>query len=159
MKITHAALCTWSYDDAPEHFDVCRSAMDEFVRREGWTSAEYFDVVPAGEEPSLRPKRDELMDAVRDGRVGAVVVESIGSIAESHCHLATLIEEFAAHDVRFLSLEPCEHLDTATPEGRRFVATMREAFPAPPAPRCAVSFHCRCVAEHAVPFRSARGRR
>ena len=76
---------------------------------------EYVDHGVSGAKDS-RPALDEMLEAVRLRRVGAVVVTKLDRLARSVRHLITLAAELEALGVDLVVLD--QAIDTGTPAGR-----------------------------------------
>jgi DNA invertase Pin-like site-specific DNA recombinase len=75
---------------------------------------EYVDVASGVKES--RPRLDELLADARKRRFDAIVVWKLDRLGRSLKHLITLIEEFQALGVQFISYT--EGMDTTTPSGK-----------------------------------------
>lgn len=75
---------------------------------------EYVDIVSGVKES--RPQLDQLMEDARKRRFDAVVVWKLDRLGRSLKHLITLIDEFQALGVQFISYT--EGMDTTTPAGK-----------------------------------------
>jgi site-specific DNA recombinase len=92
---------------------------DALITAKGWENAGYFeDVGKSGWDPKVyRPGFEEMMTAVRQRRVDAVVVYSLSRLTRQGALEAVKInEELVGYGVRFVSVEE-PYLDTSTPMG------------------------------------------
>jgi len=83
---------------------------------QGWKVQRVY--VDAGVSGALasRPALDELLGAVRAGRIEVVLVAKLDRLGRSAGHLSPLLEELDERDVAFVSL--AEQWDTSTAAGR-----------------------------------------
>lgn len=87
-----------------------------YVEKRGWTLVgEYVDEGVSGTKDS-RPQLNEMMAAVRKGRVDAVCVWRFDRFARSTKHLVTALDEFRDLNVDFVSLH--EQISTDSALGR-----------------------------------------
>ena len=116
-KATRAAL--YGRVSTSGHGQDVELQLDELrqvARQRGWdVVGEYVDNGVSGGKRS-RPALDELMDAVREGRVDVVAVWRFDRAARSVGHLVGLLEEFRQREVEFVSIR--EAIDTSTATGR-----------------------------------------
>lgn len=80
----------------------------------GWQAEEYVDT-GSGSSRDL-PERSRMLEAVRRGKVSAVLVWRFDRFARSTQQLVDAMEEFRSRGVEFVSLR--EGIDTTTPAGR-----------------------------------------
>lgn len=90
------------------------AAMRDYVRKRGWqVAAEIKDV---GSGATLRPQREELLQAARRREIDCVLVWRLDRWGRSLVDLVTTLRELMALGVGFVSLS--EALDMTTPSGR-----------------------------------------
>jgi DNA invertase Pin-like site-specific DNA recombinase len=63
-----------------------------------------------------RPGLQRILEGVRSGEIGSVVILKLDRLTRSTRDLADLLELFAKHEVALVSV--CEHIDTQTAGGR-----------------------------------------
>ena len=90
------------------------SAMRQYVRKRGWTTA--LEVKEVGSGGALRQKREELLAAARRREVDVIVVWRLDRWGRSVVDLVTTLQELSSVKVGFVSLT--EALDLTTPSGR-----------------------------------------
>jgi DNA invertase Pin-like site-specific DNA recombinase len=96
--------------------DLQLAEIREYAGRRGWTVAgEYLDLGVSGSKES-RPELNRLVKDAHARRFDAVVVWKLDRLGRSLKHLVTMIEDFAAYGVSFVSLR--DNLDLSTPTGR-----------------------------------------
>lgn len=88
--------------------------MRDYAKRRGWTVAAVVEDVGSG--ASQRPKREELIRAARRRELDVVVVWRLDRWGRSLVDLIGTLQELAATQVGFVSLN--EALDLTTPGGR-----------------------------------------
>lgn len=76
---------------------------------------EFADAAISGMKAS-RPEFDQMMNLVRNGEIGTVLVYSFSRFARSTKHLIDSLEEFNRLGVAFIS--KTEQIDTSTPIGK-----------------------------------------
>lgn len=87
-----------------------------YVEKRGWSLVgEYVDTGISGTKDS-RPQLNEMMSAVRKGKVDVVAVWRFDRFARSTKHLVTALDEFRDLNVAFVSLQ--ENLDFSSHLGR-----------------------------------------
>ena len=89
-------------------------AMREYVRKRGWQVA--VAVKDVGSGATLRPQREQLVQAARRREVDVVLVWRLDRWGRSLVDLVTTLQELMALGVGFVSLS--EALDMTTPSGR-----------------------------------------
>jgi putative DNA-invertase from lambdoid prophage Rac len=90
------------------------SAMHDYATRRGWKIAIEIKDVDSG--ATLRPQREELLDAARRREIDIVLVWRLDRWGRSLVDLVTTLQELMALGVGFVSLS--EALDMTTPSGR-----------------------------------------
>jgi DNA invertase Pin-like site-specific DNA recombinase len=90
------------------------AAMRDYVAKRGWKTA--LEVQEVGSGAILRPKREELLKAVRRRELDRIVVWRLDRWGKSLLDLIGTLQELASLDVGFVSLS--EALDLTTPSGR-----------------------------------------
>jgi putative DNA-invertase from lambdoid prophage Rac len=90
------------------------SAMRQYVRKRGWTTA--FEVKEVGSGGEMRQKREELLAAARRREVDVIIVWRLDRWGRSVVDLVTTLQELSSVKVGFVSLT--EALDLTTPSGR-----------------------------------------
>ncbi|MEU1414745.1 recombinase family protein [Streptomyces sp. NPDC005731] len=106
-------------DDSASSPEAQRTKCEALITAKGWDNAGHFaDVGKSGWDPKVvRPEFEEMMSAVRAGRVDTVVVFSLSRLTRQGALEAMLInEELARHGVLLVSVEE-PYLDTSTPMG------------------------------------------
>ncbi len=88
--------------------------MRKYVKDRGWTVS--LEVKDIGSGASSRPKREEIMLAVRRREVDTVIVWKLDRWGRSVVDLVTTLKELGDLGVGFISLT--EALDLTTPTGR-----------------------------------------
>ena len=99
-------------DQAPENQ---LTELRRYVDARGWTAQEYVDHGVSGAK-ERRPALDQLIRDARRRRFDTVVCWRIDRLGRSLKHLVTLLDEFQALGVSFISLG--EGIDLGTPAGR-----------------------------------------
>jgi DNA invertase Pin-like site-specific DNA recombinase len=101
---------------ADQHVENQTQELRRYVTARGWTLArEYADSGVSGAATS-RPALDELLRDAKRRRFDAVVVWSLDRLGRNLKHLITLLDDFQALGIAFISLK--EGLDWTTPAGR-----------------------------------------
>jgi len=90
------------------------SAMHDYAARRGWQVAIEIKDVRSG--ATLRPQREELVQAARRREIDIVLVWRLDRWGRSLVDLVTTLQELVAIGVGFVSLS--EALDMTTPSGR-----------------------------------------
>jgi len=88
----------------------------EKCEKEEW-EYKVFQEFASGAKES-RPKLNEMMQEIRDGKFDAVLVWRLDRLGRSLKHLLQLIEEFKSKSISFISM--MEGFDTSTPQGELF---------------------------------------
>lgn len=90
--------------------------LRRYAEARGWTiSREYVDIGVSGAK-DRRPALDQLVADAKRRRFDVLVVWRLDRLGRSLKHLITLLEEFAALSVAFVSLS--EGIDATTPAGK-----------------------------------------
>jgi DNA invertase Pin-like site-specific DNA recombinase len=101
---------------ADQHVENQAQELRRYVEARGWTLArEYADSGVSGAATS-RPALDGLLRDAKRRRFDAVVVWSLDRLGRNLKHLITLLDDFQALGIAFISLK--EGLDWTTPAGR-----------------------------------------
>jgi len=90
------------------------SAMQDYATRRGWQVA--TEIKDVGSGATLRPQREELLDAARRREIDVVLVWRLDRWGRSLVDLVTTLQELVSLGVGFVSLS--EALDMTTPSGR-----------------------------------------
>jgi putative DNA-invertase from lambdoid prophage Rac len=90
------------------------SAMHDYASRRGWAVA--IEIKDVGSGATLRPQREELLDAARRREIDVVLVWRLDRWGRSLVDLVTTLQELVSLGVGFVSLS--EALDMTTPSGR-----------------------------------------
>ena len=96
----------------------------EALTQKGVDPENFYTDKQSGKDTN-RPALKELLAYVRRG--DCVVTESISRIARNTKDLLSIIEQFQAKSVEFISLK--ENIDTATPQGQPLLLVCREQEP------------------------------
>jgi DNA invertase Pin-like site-specific DNA recombinase len=86
-----------------------------YVEARGWSSHEYVDTGVSGAK-DRRPALDNLVSDARRRRFDVVVCWRLDRLGRNLKHLITLLEDFQALGIAFVSL--AEGIDATTPAGR-----------------------------------------
>jgi len=116
----HVALyarCS-THDQEPENQ---LAELRRYVAARGWTAVEYTDRGVSGAK-DRRPALDELLAAARRRKIDAIVCWRLDRLGRNLRHLVLLLEELAALNVGFISLN--EGIDFATAAGRLQMAVL-----------------------------------
>jgi DNA invertase Pin-like site-specific DNA recombinase len=89
--------------------------LRRYVEARGWAPMEYVDVGVSGAK-DRRPALDELVTDAKRRRFDVLVVWRLDRLGRSLKHLITLLDEFVALGVAFVSLS--EGIDATTPAGK-----------------------------------------
>jgi DNA invertase Pin-like site-specific DNA recombinase len=89
--------------------------LRRYVQARGWEPVEYVDEGVSGTRES-RPALDRLVADVRRRKVDVVVCWALDRLGRSLRHLITLLDDFQALGVAFISLR--ESIDCTTPAGK-----------------------------------------
>src|SRR5438445_11546038 len=89
--------------------------LRRYVGARGWTSTEYVDRGVSGAK-DRRPALDRLLIDARRRRFDVAVVWRLDRLGRNLRHLITLLEEFQALGIAFVSLN--EGIDATTPAGK-----------------------------------------
>lgn len=94
-------------------------AINELVARRGWTLTEMFLDAGISGARDRRPALDRLLAAARRREFDAVVTWKTDRLARSLPHLVTMLADFAALGIKFISVT--EPFDTSVPTGELMV--------------------------------------
>lgn len=101
---------------ADQHVENQAEELQRYVAARGWVlTREFADAGVSGAAQS-RPGLDELLREAKRRRFDAVLVWSLDRLGRNLKHLITLLDEFQALGIAFISLK--EGLDWTTPAGR-----------------------------------------
>ena len=89
--------------------------LRRYVEARGWASTEYVDRGISGSK-DRRPALDQMLTDARRRRIDVVICWRLDRLGRNLKHLVTLIEEFQALGVAFVSLG--EGIDCTTPAGK-----------------------------------------
>ena len=128
-KNTHpaavACYCRVSTENQIENYsiDEQRERLEAFCKAKGWAQPEMF-VDPGFSGGTLdRPALRSLLDEVKHGKFGTVVVYKLDRLSRSQKDTLYLIEDvFNKHNVSFVSV--CENFDTGTPFGKAMIGIL-----------------------------------
>ena len=101
-----------TFDQEPENQ---LAELRRYVEARGWTAKEYVDRGVSGAKVR-RPALDQLLANARRRRFDVVVVWRLDRLGRNLRHLITLLEEFQALGIAFVSLN--EGIDATTPAGK-----------------------------------------
>jgi DNA invertase Pin-like site-specific DNA recombinase len=101
-----------TYEQEPENQ---LEELRRYAKARGWESLEFVDRGISGSK-DRRPALDQLVALAKRKKVDAVVVWRLDRLGRSLRHLVTLVEEWSALGVDFISLG--EAIDTTTPAGK-----------------------------------------
>lgn len=90
------------------------SAMRDYVRKRGWQVG--IAIKDIGSGATLRPQREDLLQAARRREIDCVLVWRLDRWGRSLVDLVSTLQELMALGVGFISLS--EALDMTTPSGR-----------------------------------------
>lgn len=85
-----------------------------YAKARGWTALEYADTISGSTDS--RPALDALLADARRRRIDVVVVWRLDRLGRNLRHLLTVVEEFTALGIAFVSLG--EGIDCTTPAGK-----------------------------------------
>jgi DNA invertase Pin-like site-specific DNA recombinase len=97
---------------------TCENQLAElrkYVETRGWTAQEYLDEGVSGAK-DRRPALDAMVKDARRRRFDVIVCWRLDRLGRNLKHLITLLEDFEALGVAFVSL--AEGIDATTPAGR-----------------------------------------
>lgn len=100
-----------------QQFRNCR----RYCEAEGWDYDEYAEIGVSGSKTS-RTELDRMLQRMRAGEYGAVVVWKLDRLGRSTIHLLQLLEEFRNRDVQLIVTTM--GLNTNKPEGRFFFSVI-----------------------------------
>jgi DNA invertase Pin-like site-specific DNA recombinase len=89
--------------------------LRRYVEARGWTALEFVDEGVSGARES-RPALDQMLKDARHRRFDVVLCWRLDRLARSLKHLVTMVEEFQALGIAFVSLT--ESIDATTPGGK-----------------------------------------
>jgi DNA invertase Pin-like site-specific DNA recombinase len=89
--------------------------LRRYVEARGWTAVEYVDKGVSGSK-DRRPALDQLLRDAKRRKFAVVVCWRLDRLGRNLRHLITLLEEFQALGVAFVSL--AEGIDATTPAGK-----------------------------------------
>jgi DNA invertase Pin-like site-specific DNA recombinase len=101
-----------TFDQEPENQ---LAELRRYVQARGWTAAEYVDRGVSGAK-ERRPALDTMLKAARRRQVDVIVCWRLDRLGRSLKHLITVLDEFQALGVAFVSLN--EGVDGTTPAGK-----------------------------------------
>jgi DNA invertase Pin-like site-specific DNA recombinase len=101
-----------TFDQEPENQ---LAEVRRYITARGWTAVEYVDRGVSGAK-DRRPALDQLLTDARRRRFDVVVVWRLDRLGRNLRHLITLLEEFQALGIAFVSLN--EGIDATTPAGK-----------------------------------------
>ena len=120
-----ACYCRVSTENQTENYsiDEQRERLEAFCKARGWDRPEMY-VDPGFSGGSLdRPALRSLLDGVKHGRFGTVVVYKLDRLSRSQKDTLWLIEDvFNRYNVSFVSV--CENFDTGTPFGKAMIGIL-----------------------------------
>lgn len=87
----------------------------QYVERRGWTAVEFVDRGVSGAK-DRRPALDEMLKAAKRRRFDVLVCWRLDRLGRNLKHLITLLDDFQALGVAFVSLQ--EGIDATTPAGK-----------------------------------------
>lgn len=99
-----------------ESLGMQRAQLEAYCKSQGITEFRHYTETGKSAKDTNRPQLRQLLQAVRSGKVAAVVVTRLDRITRSILDLWKLIREFHQHQVDFVSL--AERIDTEGPAGR-----------------------------------------
>jgi DNA invertase Pin-like site-specific DNA recombinase len=101
-----------TFDQEPENQ---LAEIRRYIAARGWTAEEYVDRGVSGAK-DRRPALDRLLVDARRRRFDVVVVWRLDRLGRNLRHLITLLEEYQALGIAFVSLN--EGIDATTPAGK-----------------------------------------
>lgn len=108
-----------SDDRGGEALGIARQRRDgrALAARRGWTVAgEFVDNDVSATRAKRRPAYEDLLDAIRDGRVKAVIVWDVDRLTRKPAELETFIDLAERHGVQLASVGG--EIDLSTPQGQ-----------------------------------------
>lgn len=122
---TVACYCRVSTENQIENYsiDEQRERLEAFCKAKGWSKPEMF-IDPGFSGGSLeRPALRSLLEDVKRGKFGTVVVYKLDRLSRSQKDTLYLIEDvFNKYGVSFVSV--CENFDTGTPFGKAMIGIL-----------------------------------
>jgi putative DNA-invertase from lambdoid prophage Rac len=106
-----ARVSTVDQQSIPMQLEAAR----KYCADRGWIVVKEVEEEQSG-KLSKRPKRDQIIDLARKGKIDVVVVWKLNRWGRSTIDIMLTINEMLAWNVAFVSI--CEHLDFTTPVGR-----------------------------------------
>ena len=101
-----------TFDQEPENQ---LQELHRYVEARAWSAVDYVDRGVSGAK-DRRPALDRLLAEARRRRFDVVVVWRLDRLGRNLRHLITMLEEFAALGIAFVSLN--EGIDATTPAGK-----------------------------------------
>lgn len=114
-KRTHRAAIYARVSTLEQTSENQLAELRRFAEARGWTAQEYVDNGVSGTKEH-RPALDQLNRDARRRRFDVVVCWRLDRLGRSLKHLITLLEDFQALGIAFVSL--AEGIDATTPAGR-----------------------------------------
>ncbi len=114
-----------STDNQLENYSIEEQTgrLRAFCAARGWTLLRIYTDGGYSGGNTNRPALQEMLSAIREGSVGAVVVYKLDRLSRSQKDTLSLIEdEFLAHKTDFVSIN--ENFDTSTPFGRAMIGLL-----------------------------------
>lgn len=103
-----------------QNLDQQTAPCIENCKRNGW-SYEVFQEKISGAKDT-RPQLDVMLQRVRAGEFGAVMVWKLDRLGRSTIHLIQLVEEFRNRGVQFIALT--QGIDTSSAQGKFFLTVL-----------------------------------
>lgn len=120
-----ACYCRVSTENQIENYsiDEQKERLEAFCKAKGWSKPEMF-IDPGFSGGTLdRPALRNLLENVKRGKFGTVVVYKLDRLSRSQKDTLYLIEDvFNKYDVSFVSV--CENFDTGTPFGKAMIGIL-----------------------------------
>lgn len=113
MKAAIYARVSTNEQTVETQFVNCR----KWCISQGWEYDEYAEVGVSGSKTS-RTELDRMLQRMRAGEYGAIVVWKLDRLGRSTIHLLQLLEEFRNRKIQLVSTT--NGIDTSKPEGRFF---------------------------------------
>lgn len=106
-----ARVSTVDQQSIPMQLEAAR----KYCADRGWTIIKEVEETQSG-KLSSRPKRDEIIEMARKGKIDVVIVWKLNRWGRSTIDIMLTINEMISWGVSFVSI--CENLDFTTPMGR-----------------------------------------